>query len=508
MILERPFSVGDKVYFKTWEEMVQEYGTSSMGSIRVPYAFTSTMEETIDKDQEYIITGLSREVEDRDSMIVELSPKVPWNICLGMLKHADEYEKSIIIPDKIKKYIYEHYEGITNSVTLSLKLWAFTQGKRKFIIGGVANKTEANIIITNEDNFSKIEASGSQYELTDKTMAFITDTGKIIFVTSNLKTFISAKDAILEFLQKEIDPDNEFWPWLKGEAELTDEQVERLNEQADKLEAEIQEEKFNAFFDSFGKIIKNNSGEDEKVALKGFIIDKENMLGALNKLNKKIYDLKKEIFYLEHDIKSVDLTEFITALKGNKENILFFEISEGSKEVNLVVRQPLLFFEDEEWEICGSNLLEECRTDYDEKTAAIMDAIFTRKAQLTFEQGFCFTCKSPGYNIISDYEAIYKDRYKYGIPNPHMREYDCWGDNKAKITNFLDEKKYDLAYTQIISAIAGINITDGAVMDKFMEYLNSSVYNNSYCITDMETGEVMTLKEAKDYYGGKANEED
>ncbi len=53
------FQVGDRVVFKTWEEMKKEYGIKENGDIDCSYVFTIEMEHAIDKTKVYTITQIS-----------------------------------------------------------------------------------------------------------------------------------------------------------------------------------------------------------------------------------------------------------------------------------------------------------------------------------------------------------------------------------------------------------------------------------------------------------------
>ena len=54
------FKVGDRVRFKTWEEMKTEFGLNG-GSIACKFHFTPEMDNLIDREREYLITGIRDE---------------------------------------------------------------------------------------------------------------------------------------------------------------------------------------------------------------------------------------------------------------------------------------------------------------------------------------------------------------------------------------------------------------------------------------------------------------
>ena len=92
---------------------------------------------------------------------------------------------------------------------------------------------------------------------------------------------------------------------------------------------------------------------------------------------------------------------------------------------------------------------------------------------------------------ISEHSAQLK-----GIPNPHHKYYNCWGDNEPEIQCALADRKLDIAYAQIITAMVGINISDTAVMSKFVEN-ELYTYRNVKCLRVKDTGEIITITEYK-----------
>ena len=52
------FKVGDRVRFKTWEEMKEEFGISASGNIPCKFTFLSTMDALIDRGRDYIISDI------------------------------------------------------------------------------------------------------------------------------------------------------------------------------------------------------------------------------------------------------------------------------------------------------------------------------------------------------------------------------------------------------------------------------------------------------------------
>ena len=111
-----------------------------------------------------------------------------------------------------------------------------------------------------------------------------------------------------------------------------------------------------------------------------------------------------------------------------------------------------------------------------------------------FETGFFIdlrNCTVNKYTLVS---------FTCGVPNPHIYGYNCWGDNLPHIRRALEEGKNDIAFEQIKSALAGVDVTDGDVMTEFCRILNDEGFADIPCITDNETVKLMTVKEAKEFY--------
>lgn len=81
-----------------------------------------------------------------------------------------------------------------------------------------------------------------------------------------------------------------------------------------------------------------------------------------------------------------------------------------------------------------------------------------------------------------------------GMFNPHHYYYNCWGDNKSLIVRALNDHDYVTAVLQAFAAIAGINVSDTAVITKFVER-EIDEFRNTPCIKVNETAEIITCSE-------------
>lgn len=92
-----------------------------------------------------------------------------------------------------------------------------------------------------------------------------------------------------------------------------------------------------------------------------------------------------------------------------------------------------------------------------------------------------------------------------GIPNPHHKYYNCWGDNTPIIHKAMLESDYLTAILTAFAAMSGLSLSDTAVLDKF---INNEFYefDNTLCIKINETDEVITPEEYRRRFNNASNE--
>lgn len=59
------------------------------------------------------------------------------------------------------------------------------------------------------------------------------------------------------------------------------------------------------------------------------------------------------------------------------------------------------------------------------------------------------------------------------FPNPHINRYECLGDYESAIMDLITEGDISGAVQQCLASCSSLNLSDGAVMNKFMDYLES-----------------------------------
>lgn len=162
----------------------------------------------------------------------------------------------------------------------------------------------------------------------------------------------------------------------------------------------------------------------------------------------------------------------VDMLYSNINSIEQFEIRD--EYLYAAVRQKLLYWDEDYFQELYEN-------DFfffeNEKLTILCEEIFEKRSvTLLLTQGFSFSLS--GRNFGSHSREI---ESRIGIPNPHMERYNCWGDNASVIYSCLEYGDFLGAFAQITSAIAGLNMYDPDVMREFKYYLESE-YTVNKCL--------------------------
>lgn len=131
--MKHKFKVGDRVQFKSWEEMEKEFGVDSNGRIDVVYGFTIGMKHlcntyaTVDS------------IEDDSVFLKDFTAKgaVGWCFCCDMLKPVKEEKKSnyemreFAEFENIDEAIKYHEKRIAElKVQKEKERWVFTEDEK------------------------------------------------------------------------------------------------------------------------------------------------------------------------------------------------------------------------------------------------------------------------------------------------------------------------------------------------------------------------------------------
>lgn len=180
------------------------------------------------------------------------------------------------------------------------------------------------------------------------------------------------------------------------------------------------------------------------------------------------------------------LTRFMSALlQAQNENfkILIYYIKESKTIIKLSITEPINF--DNAFltmPIVNKNLL--TRVFFNKLARDEIRAYFKQTIQIEINQRNQIYVSS----VDNVDEGHYHSKGEYGIfPNTHHTRYNCFGTYQHEFTRCYDNETFDVLFAYFKDSVANINIADGAVFPKFVNYVieqkNFKVYStilNSY----------------------------
>lgn len=495
---ETKFRVGDKVKFKSWQEMEEEFGLDDDGDINNPLTFTAEMENVLNKEITYTVSKT-----DGDIVYLQENSKYCYSTDMFHLVQLDdrvtilyrdiyilsEYQRmsqnsvSVLLDDSTLRDIYSALLKIMLIDEEGLNVYAIDLNK------SVTLKELRSAIERNSFANKKAVYFFSSEEITED----ITEYHNVL-ITKDDENDPKTLEKVLNFLVPE-SPYKDLL--LKADFSAV---AKILDEKERTLKEERRKRKNKEAIERFSKEIQEAAVEKataELNAAKRSIYRLEDQYHiALSNLHEK----EKELSWTTYSQASEEVKDFVSIL--NRDESLY-EIRISSPYIHFRIIQPLLFVDSESYELYRKKGIIEKKC-YDFKTSLrIVDAIFRREIALIIDQSFYFN--------ISNWECKNSNNLQvgeFGIPNPHMEEHNCWGDNYYRIIRALEARDYVSAYSQAKSAIAGLNVDDSVVMNDFYRYLSRTTpFKKVKCIRIPETGELLTIKEAEEYLEAKDKEE-
>lgn len=141
------------------------------------------------------------------------------------------------------------------------------------------------------------------------------------------------------------------------------------------------------------------------------------------------------------------------------------------------------------------------------KKQLLKDIFLDNTYELLIESGVSLSINNARVNYVEPMNVIGSSATElYGIPNPHHRYYNCWGDNGPNITQALIDKDYITAITTSFAAMAGLNISDTAVLTKFISE-EIPGYNTVPCLKNKATGEIISIAQYERRFEDNASDE-
>lgn len=203
---------------------------------------------------------------------------------------------------------------------------------------------------------------------------------------------------------------------------------------------------------------------------------------------------------INEDQKLKDLQEYI---RKCKDKIAY--IKADSNLLYLVYRTPLVYFEDNllkpYFQSTRSNVITSAAPW---KQQLIKDLFINKKYTLQIESDIMLDLANKSFRYVPINDLVTNDSMQ-GIPNPHHLYYNCWGDNQPTIHRALQEGDYLQAILTAFAAMAGLNLSDTAVIEKFVRD-ELMVYNTVPCLTNNEIDEVITIAEYERRYRNASDE--
>lgn len=254
-------------------------------------------------------------------------------------------------------------------------------------------------------------------------------------------------------------------------------------------------------------------GEFERKTLNRDIEDLQDKIDRTNQALRDYYKNlhQKRLQAMGLSDSSDEMECFKMTIEELGDNLKSLEVND-SGNLTIHVVTDLMFFDED---LYNAGVREAYHGSYPDKVLDLLDDIVYKKVTLVVEESV--TVFSNG-TIQCRQKASDRDDIdlviKTGYPNPHHVYYNCWGQNGNFISKAKIEQHYTTCLRQILSAMQGLNVTDGAVMEKmlndFNRHYNKQKYKaicfNNPCIRDNATGELFTISEYLHRNDGKEEE--
>ena len=184
---------------------------------------------------------------------------------------------------------------------------------------------------------------------------------------------------------------------------------------------------------------------------------------------------------------NTDLVEFVNYINRHK----IVELVD-IRDTSLILKASTTFryFD----EVLLNKIMNNSRTDIgsDKYLKALFKAVFIDKTIKLHIQ--CYFKLNLSNRVVSRYtdrsvEATYYNQ-------PHIYNFDCWGNNQAHIIKALNEHQYIAALEQSLAAIMNINFADSTVLGYFVREV-SDVRRNTPAL-ELQDGTRITFKQFED----------
>lgn len=251
-----------------------------------------------------------------------------------------------------------------------------------------------------------------------------------------------------------------------------------------------------------------NLDEGELQRIENNIRDKEETIrqaySQIDLLYANLRELQAQyVLKLTEDTSAAE-EQLKTFLMSSRDHFRYIEYNERRKLLNFVYETALIYFDQNAYDIYARSTRPNMVTNATPAIKSLLDNIFvTRMIKMHFVSGVQLNMETGDIRYLDPYST--PDTVVDGLPNPHHKHFNCFGDNVSQLRRAVRNKDYVSAILQAESAIAGINIADATVFKRFVE--NDLAYSIAIpCLEVAATGERITIEEYIRRYNDAPNQ--
>jgi len=208
--------------------------------------------------------------------------------------------------------------------------------------------------------------------------------------------------------------------------------------------------------------------------------------------------------YRELSLYERDLTETVDYWLKKKEIVQATLNDRGS--ITMLVRTPVTNYDEDELRQYLSTKVENDLNKSGQRRNFFTRLFIERTHTLWFSAKVVLDCANR--TITRDTSG--NDRFFNAIPNTHIDQYDCWGNNKPYILQAIEEMRYETAIEQIIASVANLNFSDPTVIRATWNKItssDSSQYPQAMAIVENATGKRISIKQFMKECADEANQD-
>ncbi len=241
--------------------------------------------------------------------------------------------------------------------------------------------------------------------------------------------------------------------------------------------------------EALSKSMVTDREQEFKRRIEGIEGEIESLMGSIRSYTNQMNIVKGEylLYKLEDDTKKTEELKAFFKSIGDK----LIHVSYHDYKLRIVYRTKLVYYEPELLKRYFDSTRTNCvNTAPNYMQALLKDIFLNNKYNLLIESGAIIYIRDNNVGYMPPENVVTENLV--GMPNPHHKYYNCWGDNKPNIINALVQKDCITAISQVFAAMSGLNISDTAVMERFVKE-ELVEYSHVPCLENKETGEVITV---------------